>query len=78
MHVKNSILVHPTYFKQSQLDTLVGLMGLFRSSDEHFSKVGWAFVVGRMGTFCIGRMGIFRRSDGHFSFKLDGHISLVV
>jgi len=50
-------------------------MDIFRSSDEHFSKVGWAFVVGRMGTFCIGRMGIFRRSDGHFSFKLDGHIS---
>ena len=36
-HVKNSILVHPTYFKLSLGRTLVGLMGLFRRSDGHFS-----------------------------------------
>ena len=35
-HVKNSILLHrPTL--SCRLDTLVGLMGLFRRSDGHFS-----------------------------------------
>ena len=50
-HIKNSILVHPTYFKLS-----LGYVSWF---DGPFSYVGWAFFV--------GRMGIFRRSDGHFS-----------
>ena len=31
-------------------------MGIFRRSDEHFSKVEWAIF--------IGWMAIFRRSDG--------------
>ena len=43
-HVKNSILVHPTYTFSCHMDTLVGLMGLFLGqmiifcrSDGHFS-----------------------------------------
>ena len=43
-HVKNSILVHPTYFKLSLRHVsrswwafFVGLMGIFRRSDGHFS-----------------------------------------
>ena len=39
-HVKNSIFVHPTYFKLSLGHVLVGLnrlMGLFCRSDGHFS-----------------------------------------
>ena len=40
-HVKNSMLVHPTYpfcnTLSCRLDRLVGLMGLFRRSDVHFS-----------------------------------------
>ena len=35
-HVKNSILVHPTYLS-CRLETLVGLMGLFCRLDGHFS-----------------------------------------
>ena len=34
-HIKNSIMVHPTYFELSLGH--VGLMGLFRRSDGHFS-----------------------------------------
>ena len=44
-HVKNSILVHPTYFKLSLGHDSIGLMGrcfisqmgIFRRSDGHFS-----------------------------------------
>ena len=36
-HVKNSILVHPTYTLTCRMDTLVGLMGNFRRSDGLFS-----------------------------------------
>ena len=36
-HVKNSILVHPTYTLSCRFDTLVGLMDIFRRSNGHFS-----------------------------------------
>ena len=54
-HVKDSILVHPTYFKLQSLDNV----SYFSQVGWHFLQVGWAFFV--------GRMGIFHRSDGPFS-----------
>ena len=51
-HVKNSILVHPTYFKLS--------LGHVSRSDGHFSQVGWALL------FLSRFLKVFRQLFGGF------------